>query len=47
MMGIEELIRIDENRLEVPIVYKEGIISPGGVGYYINGAYFRGSFSIW
>ncbi len=28
-MGIEELIRIDENRLEVPIVYKEGMRTKG------------------
>ncbi|MBI3591976.1 MAG: RtcB family protein [Nitrospirae bacterium] len=28
-MGIERLIRIDENRLEVPIVYKEGMKTKG------------------
>lgn len=28
-MGIERLIRIDENRLEVPVVYKEGMKTKG------------------
>lgn len=31
-MGIEKLVRIDENRLEVPIVYKEGM-KTGGIIY--------------
>ena len=28
-MGIEKLIRVDENRLEVPITYKEGMKTKG------------------
>jgi hypothetical protein len=29
MMGIEVLIRIDENRVEVPVLYKEGMRTKG------------------